>query len=152
MFYRSYELFNEVTHYLDASSVYGSTTSSLEFLREGLHGALEGQNVNEAYMLPDDEAEFCEADKKANESKPFVAGDVRVNENPGLAAMHTLWAREHNRLAFKIKAMARHKNDESIMYEARRYVIAQMQSVVYNEFLPAVLPNSVIQRYNIRLI
>ena len=41
-----------------------------------------------------------------------------------------------------IKAYARHKTDENIMYETRRYIIAQMQSIVYREFLPAVLPQS----------
>ena len=33
---------------------------------------------------------------------------------PGLSAMHTVFAREHNRLASKIKAYARHKTDEKV--------------------------------------
>ena len=31
--------------------------------------------------------------------KCFKAGDVRVNEHPALVAMHTLWMRQHNRIA-----------------------------------------------------
>ena len=61
--------------------------------------------------------------------------------------MHTLFAREHNRLASKIKSLAVHKTDESIMLEARRYMIAQMQNIVYNEFLAEVLPEDTYQKY-----
>ena len=63
--------------------------------------------------------------------------------------MHTLFSREHNRLASEIKAYARHKTDENIMYEARRYLIAQFQSIVYREFLPAVLPQSTMLNYQL---
>ena len=39
-------------------------------------------------------------------SKPkihcFAAGDSRANEVPGLTSMHTMWMREHNRLANKL--------------------------------------------------
>ena len=32
-----------------------------------------------------------------------VAGDVRSGEMPGLSSMHTLWVREHNRVAAAIR-------------------------------------------------
>ncbi len=35
------------------------------------------------------------------------------------------------------------------MLEARRYVIAQMQRIVYQEFLPAVLPQSEMIKYQL---
>jgi hypothetical protein len=68
-----------------------------------------------------------------------------------LQALHTLFAREHNRLAKQIKSLAIHKDDQVIMKEARRYVIAQLHNIVYNEFLPSVLPNSAIQKYNLNV-
>ena len=67
----------------------------------------------------------------------------------GLQAMHTVFAREHNRLAKAIKAVAWQKSDEAIMYEARRYVVAQMQNIVYSEFLPAILSKNDLEKYQL---
>lgn len=103
----SLELFNEVTHYIDASNIYGSSRKSLKDLRHGIHGVLEGNETSIpwiSYLLPD-ETETCE--DKEEELKGFRAGDLRVNENPGLTAMHTVFAREHNRIASKIKTYSR---------------------------------------------
>ena len=53
--------------------------------------------------------------------------------------MHTIWMREHNRVA---KLLANYNptwNDESIFQEARRIVIAEMQHITYNEYIPNLL-------------
>ena len=49
----------------------------------------------------------------------------------GLSSLHTVFTREHNRLASKIKAYAKHKTDADVMFEARRYIVASIQSIVY---------------------
>ncbi len=49
-----------------------------------------------------------------NSSKLFVAGDVRANENMGLSSVHTLFLREHNRLATQFAALYPSWNDEKI--------------------------------------
>ena len=74
----STEVFNEVTHYIDASNIYGSSKNELNDLRFGIHGVLKGQG--QPFLLPDSEGEMC----LEPSPKSFIAGDLRVNENPGL--------------------------------------------------------------------
>ena len=68
----------------------------------------------------------------------FVGGDVRVNEQPGLMAFHTLWVREHNRLCDELKAANPTWNDEELFQRARKIVGALIQVVTYEEFLPNI--------------
>ncbi len=63
----------------------------------------------------------------------------------GLAAMHTLWLREHNRVVARLRALNMHWNDERLFHEARRIVGAEMQHITYNEWLPLVLGERVQQ-------
>ena len=79
----SSNLFNEITHFVDASNVYGSSQQTLQILRNGLHGKMEAGNESDSkpiisFLLPN---QFDECDK--NKHLGFKAGDVRVNENPG---------------------------------------------------------------------
>ena len=68
-----------------------------------------------------------------------VAGDQRVNEQPGLTTLHTVWLREHNRLAGQLQAINSHWDSERVFQEARRLLIAEWQHIVYSEWLPMVL-------------
>ena len=67
------------------------------------------------------------------------SGDLRVNEQHNLLAMHTVWMREHNRVAKELKSQHSNWNDQKLYQEARRIVIGEYQHVLYNEWLPLII-------------
>ena len=64
----------------------------------------------------------------------FIAGDMRANENLGLTAVQTLFAREHNRI---VAELPDDLPEEVKFAIARRVVGATQQVITYEEFLPA---------------
>ena len=53
--------------------------------------------------------------------------------------MHTLFVREHNRIADLIKAEQPKWDDDEVFENARRILVAEYQSIVYGQYLPIVL-------------
>jgi len=62
-----------------------------------------------------------------------------VNEQPQLAVINTIWMREHNRIANILSNLNPTWSGETVFQETRRIVIAQLQHITYNEFLPTLL-------------
>ena len=119
---------NALTHFVDASTVYGSEEEIANYLRSFDNGKLK---VGKNNLLPKDETGLD------------MAGDHRVSEMPGLASMHILFLREHNRICNMIQSKYPYWNDEKIYQNARRILIAEYQNVVYGEFLPAILGSQI---------
>jgi len=134
---------NSISSYLDASMVYGSDATRAAALREFQGGRLLTSAGN---LMPYNTAGLPNGGT-GDPADFFLAGDVRSNEQVGLTAIHTLWVREHNRLAAKFAKANRTWNDERIYQEARRWVTAEIQAITYNEFLPAVLGPEAPQGY-----
>jgi hypothetical protein len=134
---------NEVTSWIDASNVYGSDPVRAAALRTG--DGTGRLRVSTGNLLPFNTVGL----PNAGGPSPglFLAGDVRANEHAGLTAMHTLFVREHNRLAAEIAAADPTLTGEAIYQSARRIVGAQMQKITYAEFLPALLGPNALKPY-----
>jgi peroxidase len=131
------EVMNAVTSYIDASMVYGSDPDRAAALRTFQGGRLKMSAGGR--LLPPNTAGLPNADPFGLGAELFLAGDVRANEQANLTAVHTVFAREHNRLADRIHDRYPGLTDEQIYQVARRLVGAEMQRITYEEYLPAVL-------------
>ncbi|NES68754.1 MAG: peroxiredoxin, partial [Okeania sp. SIO2D1] len=156
---------NQITSFIDGSQVYGSDQERANFLRtlDGT-GKLKSQLINGEELLPFNTAGFTNANIMAPipDENMFIAGDVRANEQIGLTAVHTLFMREHNRLAEDLSSRLASGDaailaqlDESeleegdFIYEsARKLVGAQIQVITYNEFLPLLIGDRLLDSYN----
>ncbi len=125
---------NELSSYIDAAAIYAVDEDDALALRTMKNGRLKLPGN----LLP-----------KGKDGQ-FLAGDERVNENGNLIAMHTLWAREHNRVAAEVERAFPAFNDEQTYQLARHIVAAEFQAVVYFEFLPALTgrPLPAYKKYN----
>ncbi|HEX8745300.1 MAG TPA: peroxidase family protein [Thermoleophilaceae bacterium] len=142
------EQVNTVSSYIDGWSVYGGTRERLEWLRVGpVDGSMA--NNGSSLMLTADgylpragargnaaaaPAMALDGGLRARPQAAVVAGDVRANENMALTAVHTLFAREHNRI---VRMLPAGLSAEERFQIARRVVGAEQQFITYREFLPA---------------
>merc|ERR1712223_975462 len=158
---------NQITHWLDASNVYGSSEEEIEMLRTHTNGQMKFTKARShprsttpeinlpscpaSSDIPRPSDEICKFRFCVNSKAPcFLAGDVRVNEQLNLIVMHTIWVREHNRIAKKLQANNPGWDDEKLFQETRRIVIAEYQHIIYNEWLPLVVEQDQITAVGLR--
>ncbi|XP_040586647.1 thyroid peroxidase isoform X2 [Mesocricetus auratus] len=145
---------NGLTSFLDASTVYGSSPGIEKQLRNWSSPAgllrvnTRHQDTGGSY-LPFASA-ACAPEPgapRAARTPCFLAGDGRASEVPGLAAVHTLWLREHNRLAAAFKAINTHWSAETVYQEARKVVGALHQIITMRDYIPKILGPDAFRQY-----
>jgi peroxidase len=135
---------NQITSFIDGSMVYGSDEVRQAELRSYEDGRLR---VSPGDLLMYNDNGLPNQTGGLAVDQQFLAGDVRANENIALSAMHTLWVREHNRIADELVAADASLTDEQVYQQARSLVTAEIQAITYNEFLPALFGADVIGDY-----
>ncbi|XP_062373245.1 eosinophil peroxidase-like [Sardina pilchardus] len=156
------EQINSLTAFVDSGQVYGSEDIQARDLRDLTNdGGL--MRVNQKFRDPSGNRELlpfssmeenrCATrrpitnDTTAEEIPCFVAGDARVDENIGLTSIHTLFLREHNRLARALRQLNPHWSSETLYQEARKILGAYHQIIVYRDYLEHIIGPEVQNRY-----
>ncbi|XP_047531576.1 peroxidase isoform X1 [Vanessa atalanta] len=129
-----------VTAYMDASFCYGSSEGQARPIRAFVGGRLKTILRGGREWPPQDPnvTLTCESAQSPNEPC-YLAGDIRVNQNPQLTILQIIVLREHNRIAGILSAINPHWDDETLYQEARRILIAELQHINYYEYLPIFL-------------
>lgn len=148
--------FNTLTGVIDGNTIYGVKEGFSRKLRAGIGGMLRMNPVFKEYglkdLLPlklDIPDEGCTRPNK--DMHCFEAGEIRVNEQLVLTCMHTMLAREHNRIAAGLAEVNPHWDDETLFQESRRINIGIIQHITYNEFLPILLGKEVMHKFGLEL-
>ncbi|TRY80149.1 hypothetical protein TCAL_14778 [Tigriopus californicus] len=133
------EQMNTLTAFVDASHTYGSFQAEAEKLRTFVHGLLRTsrRSLQGKEMLP--------VDSEGH----FFSGDIRGTEMPGLASVHTMFIREHNRIARELGDLNPRFSDEELFQRTRQIVVAQWQNIVYGEYLPIILGPRLIAKFRL---
>ena len=124
---------NEVTHWWDASQLYGSNQQTEDRLRTGSDGKLvaDGKLYLPEGYLPISPITGIED-----------SGFTR-NWWVGLSMMHQLFVQEHNSIAEMLKAKYPDKDDQWLYDKARLINAALMAKIHTVEWTPAIIANPV---------
>ncbi|NXP73755.1 PERM Myeloperoxidase, partial [Ramphastos sulfuratus] len=140
---------NAPTAFLDASQVYGSEVALATKLRNqssqlGLLAVNQDYTDEGRPYLPfgSTEKDPCLIVSQEAKIPCFIAGDPRATEMLELTCMHTLFLREHNRLAAELKRLNPHWDGERLYQEARKIMGAIVQIITYRDYLPLLLGNT----------
>lgn len=104
------EQMNAASGYLDGSDLYGNTDEDLHNVRTYTRGKVG-----------------LTACKKCKE------------EGTAIGTLYTTLLLEHNRIAEGLSEVNEHWDDTKIFLEARRIVVAELQHITLNEFVPSIL-------------
>jgi len=147
---------NTITSTIDGNTIYGSTKEIADQLRTFKNGLLKVQDVfssSRVHLKPLLPKQVINPDLDCFERPDnvfcFLAGDDRVNEQPTLTVMHTIYVRDHNRLATKLAQLNPHWDDDRVYHETRHLEAAMIQHVLIKEYLPMLIGHDIMVAYNL---
>jgi hypothetical protein len=114
---------NDVTHWWDGSSLYGSTLEEQKRVRAGEGGRLRLTDDGQL-PIPDD---------------PAIDPTMKPGWWTGMGMLLTLFAREHNAVCARLASEYPHWDDEELFQRARLVVAALLAKIHTVEWTPAVI-------------
>lgn len=143
---------NQITSYIDASNVYGSTKQQADALRnlDGT-GTLKSTVTTGHHHLPVGNMDQSCKNFNGDQEMCFNAGDIRANEQPGLVSFHTVFMRYHNYMVKELKDLNPKWSGNKLYEEGRKIMGAIMQILIYKEYLPVVLGKKHMHKYKLNL-
>lgn len=138
----SFQKINQASNYLDLSQLYGNTEEIIDTLRSFNNGELKISNDPLSPTLP--EIENIETNHLCMHNTTidtvcYRAGDSRVNVNPYVTTLYTVFLRSHNRIAKQLQKEHPSWTDDQLFSYARRFNVGIYQKIVYEEWLNIVL-------------
>lgn len=145
---------NAITAPIDANFVYGSSMATANALRLFKGGKLRSRDWFKKQglkpLLPAQEVDpDLECIGRPKNLFCFLAGDVRANEQTHLTVLHTLYMRDHNRMAGRLGQLNPHWSDDRIYHETRHIMAATVQNALLNEYLPLLIGQKMCHLYNL---
>lgn len=118
------------------SQLYGNDDDDQDKIRSFHQGSLLA-SADDASILPKSFDELCFADNE--NSTCYHSADSRVNANPFVTIMYTIFLRSHNQISQKLKQMNPRWDDNRLFSVAKDINIAIYQKFVYNDWANVVL-------------
>lgn len=136
------EKINQASNHLDLSQLYGNTEDITDLLRSHENGDLKISNDALSPTLPeidDISSNHLCMHNTTIDTVCYQSGDSRVNVNPYVTTLYTLFLRSHNRLARHFRKLQPTWTDDQLFTIARQTNTAIYQKIVYEEWLNVVL-------------
>ncbi len=124
---------NTVTHWWDASQIYGSTEERCRKLRAGEDGKLA---MADGLLPEEDDPKLAGVDLTGFADNYWI----------GLSLLHTLFANEHNAICDRLAEAHPSWDDEKLFLTARLVNSALMAKIHTVEWTPGILANPVLER------
>lgn len=122
--------------------MYGNVDEITDTLRSFQNGEMKFSNDPLYPTLPEIEdinAERLCLHKTSIDTVCYRSGDSRVNVNPYVTTLYTLFLRLHNRIAKQLHKMQPKWNDEELFKASRQINSGIYQKIIYEEWLNVVL-------------
>ncbi|XP_046388414.1 chorion peroxidase-like [Ischnura elegans] len=154
--HRPIEQVNLIPSYLDLSQVYGSRSKEVKLLRTFKKGQLRTKYVRhqhhpKAYrqFLPNvyDAREVCGAPAKNDPC--YFSPNTQVNKLITLAALQTIFVRQHNRIARRLRKRNPTWEDEDLFQQARKILTGIYHNIIYNHWLPLLIGKEALSQWKI---